>query len=124
MVVHGLNDGLDEMTTTAPTQISEVKANGVVRTYEIDAKDLGFDRATRDDLKVQTLEQGAQLIRDILNNRQSGPACDIVVLNAAAALVVADITTNLNEGIELARESIESGKATSALDSLAQISNT
>jgi len=121
MVVHGL-DGLDEMTTTeAATLVSELK-DGEVRTYEVDAKDYGFARAMRGDLQVESLEGAAECIRELVRCRP-GPIRDIVVFNAGAALCVADIADDLNEGFALATESIESGKAGRVLRALVELSN-
>lgn len=120
MAVHGL-DGLDEMTTTAGTLVSELK-DGDVRTYEIDAKDHGLARVSLDDLRVETLEGAADCIRDLVACRP-GAIRDVVVFNAGAALCVADIAEDMNEGMALAIGAIESGKADRVLRALVEVSN-
>ncbi|MFA9479380.1 anthranilate phosphoribosyltransferase [Phycisphaerales bacterium AB-hyl4] len=127
MVVHGQIpdddgkhvDGLDELSTCGPSQISEVR-DGKVKTYEIDPDDLGLSYSHPKALKVDSPERSAAVIRELLEG-EVGPPRDIVMLNAAAALVVAELAEDLPEGLELARESIDSGAAKQALDRLVEI---
>ena len=108
LVVHG-KDGLDEITTTAKTKISEVIKNEV-KNYEISPEDFGFKRAKMQDLAGKDAKTNAKIMLEILNGSE-GPRRDIVLLNAAAAIYAADKAASIKEGIALAVESIDSGKA-------------
>jgi anthranilate phosphoribosyltransferase len=119
-VVHG-EDGLDEITTTGPTHVAELH-NRQVRMFQISPEDAGLPRARLDDLKGGTPQHNAEAIQAILAN-QPGPYRDIVVLNAAAALVIADKAPDLRAGAVLAARSIETGAARSALERLIAISH-
>ena len=120
MVVHAA-DGLDEISITSPTQVSRFK-DGQVDTQTIAPEDFGLARATMGDLLVDSAEASAEMIRAILAG-DAGPARDIVVLNAAAALTVAGRADDIAAGIVQARESIDSGAAAGALDTLVAVSN-
>lgn len=117
-VVHG-SDGLDEITISGESKISEVRA-GDVRTYYVTPEDFGISRAPISEIQGGDARRNAEIIRDILNNR-GGTRGDVVLLNAAAGLVVGGKAAGLREGIELARESIRSGKALSCLNSLIEL---
>ena len=119
-VVHG-HDGLDELTTTGATDVAEVK-NGEVRVFEVTPADAGLPPAKLSDLKGGDAKTNAAAIRDVLSGGK-GPFRDIVLLNAAAALLVGGKAPNLTHGVALAAQSIESGAATRALDKLIAISN-
>lgn len=114
-VVHGL-DGLDEITTTAPTRVAEVNA-GVVTTYQIQPEDFGIRRAKPEDLQGGDPETNAAIIRSILNGEKS-PRRDIVLLNAAAAIVAGGVAGDMQEGLRLAARSVDSGAALGKLDQL------
>ncbi len=119
-VVHGL-DGLDEITLTGPSRVSEL-ADGEVRTYEIEPGDFGIDRAEAAALEGGDPAANAAILREVLDGG-SGPRADVVLLNAAAALAAAGVAADLAGGIEAARESIASGRARQALDRLVEVSN-
>ncbi len=119
-VVYG-HSGLDEISTTGPTFVAEVK-NGEVTTFEINPEDYGLEIVTLDALKGGDAQTNAQAILDLLAGQKSAYR-DIVLLNAAAALVVTDIATDLADGIEKARVAIDSGKAAETLQALVRISN-
>jgi anthranilate phosphoribosyltransferase len=119
-VVHG-HDGLDELTTTGATDVAEVK-DGHVTVFEVTPADAGLQPAKLSDLKGGDEKHNAEAIRDVLAGKKT-PLRDIAVLNAAAALIVADKATNLTDGAALAAHSIESGAAQRALDKLIAISN-
>jgi anthranilate phosphoribosyltransferase len=119
-VVHG-HDGLDELTTTGSTDVAEVK-NGAVTVFEVTPADAGLPPAKLSDLKGGDAQSNAAALRGILAGTKS-PLRDIVLLNAAAALVVGDKAANLTDGVALAAHSIESGAATSALERLIAITN-
>ena len=108
MVVHG-DDGLDEITTTTTTTVCEV-SNGSTKKYKIDPTKYGFNLVDIKEIEGGTPKENAKIIIDILKGKK-GPKRDIVVLNTAAALFVAKITDSLEEGITLAKELIDSGKA-------------
>lgn len=120
LVVRG-EDGLDEMTLTAETRVSELK-DGKVRTYHISPEDLGFNRCLPSDLTGGDAETNARIIRDILKGKE-GPQRDVVVLNAAAAIMVGGLARDLKEGIRLAEESIDSGRALEKLEDLIRLTN-
>ncbi len=119
-VVHG-NDGLDEITTTTTTQVSEL-ANGKVTSYILDATELGIPRTDLNSLTGGTPEENAEITQNILSGGK-GPKRDIVVLNAAAAIVAGGKADGLETGLELAKESIDSGNAAAKLEQLKAISN-
>lgn len=115
MVVHSL-DGMDEISTLAPTQVTEVR-DGEIRSYVIDPADYGFTGGAAEDYIGGTPDDNAQIIISILKG-QTGPKRDIVLINAAAALVVADKVATLEEGIAVAKQSIDSGAALAKLEEL------
>jgi anthranilate phosphoribosyltransferase len=117
MVVHG-EDGLDEITTTAPTRAAWLQ-DGRVQGLAIDAAELGIERASAGDLKGGSAQENAARIRAILEG-SPGPARDIVLVNASAALWVAGVATDLAAGLELARHSLDSGAARERLEALVQ----
>ncbi len=119
-VVHGA-DGLDELTTTGPTLVAELK-DGDIALFEVTPEDAGLPRATLAQLKGGDAQVNAAAIRAVLGG-EPGPFRDIVLLNAAAALVVGGKAANLADGAERAARSIVSGKAQQALDALVAASN-
>ena len=119
MVVHGL-DGLDEISTTAPTQVSEV-VDGKISSYLLDAADYGLPAATLDDISGGSPADNALIINGILQGRL-GARRDLVLLNAAAALTVAEKAESIEEGLKLAAQSIDSGAALGKLEQLRRLS--
>ena len=119
-IVHGL-DGLDEITLTGPSRVSEL-AGGEVRTFEIEPGDFGIDRAEAAALKGGDAAENAAILRQVLDGG-AGPRADVVLLNAAAALAAAGVASDLAGGLEAARESIASGRARASLDRLVEVSN-
>lgn len=119
-VVHG-SDGLDELTTTGPTHVAELK-NGQVSTFDVDPRDAGVAVAKPQDLKGGDAETNAKAVRDLLDGTQ-GAFRDIVALTTAAALVITERVDDLKSGVQLACEAIDSGKARAALDTLVEVSN-
>jgi anthranilate phosphoribosyltransferase len=118
LVVHS-EDGLDEITVTGKTSVSEV-AGGTVRSYTVTPESLGLPRATLSDLKGGTAAENAALLREVLAGG-GGHARNAVLANAAAALVAAEKAQTLQEGVRLAKESIDSGRALAALDGLVEM---
>jgi anthranilate phosphoribosyltransferase len=117
LVVHGL-DGLDEITITGPTRIAEVR-EGNVRTYEVTPEEFGIQRAALEELAGGDAAANAAIIREILAGTKS-PRRDIVLLNAAAALVAAGKADHLADALPLAAQSIDSGAASAKLAALAE----
>ena len=120
LVVHS-EDGLDELSVGAPTHVAELRA-GAVRSFTLLASELGFPRAAVDSITVDSPSSSLDVIRSVLAG-SPGPAADVTILNAAAAIYVSGIASSLEDGIGRARDSIASGAATSALDRLVAISN-
>jgi anthranilate phosphoribosyltransferase len=120
MVVHG-SDGLDEITLTGPTHVSELR-DGIVRNYDIDPKKLGFNTCSAKDLIGGDSKRNAEIILDVLGGA-TGPRRDVVVINAAAALMVGGKAMDMQEGIEIARSAIDKGDARKVLDKLIALSN-
>ncbi|ADL68745.1 anthranilate phosphoribosyltransferase [Thermoanaerobacterium thermosaccharolyticum DSM 571] len=115
LVVYG-NDGLDEITTTTTTTVSEVK-NGTVIDYTIDPHDYGINLSRDTDINGGDSKENAKIILDILEG-QKGPKRDIVVLNSAAALYVGKAVDNIKEGVMLAEHLIDSGAALGKLNEI------
>ena len=119
-VVHG-SDGLDEITLTGPTQVSELR-DGQVWTRQIAPGDFGLPMAPAAALQGGDAAYNARILREVLDGRE-GPRRDVVLLNAAAAIVVGGLAEDMTAGLELARAAIDSGKARQALDRLVEVSN-
>jgi anthranilate phosphoribosyltransferase len=118
-VVHGA-DNLDEISNTGESRVSEVR-EGLVRTFAVRPEDFGMPRASIADLRGGDREQNAQIIRGLLDG-ESGPRRDIVLMNAAAALVAGARARDLKEGVALAGQSIDGGEARSKLGQLVALS--
>ena len=118
-VVHG--EGLDEMTTTGPTRIAELR-NGTVRMFEVEPSQAGLATTTPDMLKGGEAAQNAKALKAVLDGAP-GAYRDIAILNAAGALVVADKAADIAEGARMAAQSIDSGAARARLDDLIRVSN-
>lgn len=119
-VVRG-EDGLDEITLTDETKITELK-DGSIRTYHIKPENYGFERCSPADLKGGDPDLNADIILSVLKGKK-GPARDIVILNSAAAIVVGAAASTLEEGIAIAHGSIDSGMALERLEKLKGITN-
>jgi len=114
-VVHGVG-GLDEISTLGETQVTEVR-DGEVTTYQLTPEELGLPRARPEDLSGSTPQENADLLVRVLEG-EAGPARDIVVLNAAAAIAAGGRADTLPEALPLANESISSGAALGKLKQL------
>jgi anthranilate phosphoribosyltransferase len=119
-VVHGA-DGLDELSTTGPSHVAEYR-DGTVTAFEVTPDDAGLPRADPDELRGADPDSNAAALTAVLGGHP-GPYRDIVVYNAAAALVVAGTAPNLRQGAALAARSIDSGAARTALETMAAISH-
>jgi anthranilate phosphoribosyltransferase len=120
LVFYG-HDGLDELTTTTESTVVELR-DGELRTYELDPVELGFALVPEGAIKGGDAPCNADIARRVLDG-EPGPARDITLLNAAAALVAADAAPSLPEGVELAAASLDGGRAAAALDRLVSVSN-
>lgn len=119
MVVYG-QDGLDEISMSAPTTVCEVRS-GSYQSYVISPEDFGLRRCGKEELIGGTPEENARITREILSGT-AGSKADAVILNSAAALYVADPSLNLKQAAEQAREIIGSGKALAQLDEFVALS--
>ncbi len=119
-VVHGA-DGLDEISTTGYTKVSECRA-GAVRTFYVHPSEFGLPKAMPDALRGGDADQNAAIARTILEGR-TGPPRDIVLFNAGASLLIAGRAASVAEGIVQAAKSIDSGAAAAALDRLVRASH-
>ena len=117
MVVNGYG-GLDELTITGPNRISYLKEDGSITHLDADPTDYGFHRASLDDLKGGEPAENATILRSVLDGGDTGPKRDIVILNAGAAIMAAGRAHSIADGIVVARDSLESGKALGKLDQL------
>ncbi len=119
-VVHGA-DGLDEMTTTGPSFVAELK-EGKIETFQVTPEDAGLSPARPEDLKGGDAEHNARALKAVLDGGP-GPYRDVVVYNAAGALIVAGKAKDLKQGAALAAAAIDDGKARAALDKMVAITN-
>ena len=120
MVVHG-HDGMDELTITGRSTVWEIR-DGDVRQYDLDPRDLGVEVIDLDQIAGGDAAANAAIARRVFAG-EAGPHRDIVTLNAAAGLLVSGVVDDLARGLDLARESIDSGGAAAALERLVAVSN-
>lgn len=121
LVVHG-HGGLDELTLSGPNLIIEVRTGQPLRRYELDPAGLGLTPAPREALVGGNVATNVAMVRAILSGANTGSQRDVVLLNAAAALVAADHAADLREGLQQARRSLESGAAQERLERLVAVS--
>jgi anthranilate phosphoribosyltransferase len=119
LVFYG-EDGLDELTTTGLSRVYQLK-DGRVSEYELDPRELGFSRSRPEDLRGGTPPENANLLRQVLDG-EAGPRRDVVLLNAAAAVLAAGRADEWAEAVTVAAESLDSGRARKVLDRLVQAS--
>jgi anthranilate phosphoribosyltransferase len=120
MVFSG-DDGLDELTTTTTSTVHELLADGETNTFTVDPRDFDMAPSTVDDLAGGDATANAARVTEVLGGTES-PVRDIAVLNAAAALMVAELASGFADGIAKARTSIDDGAASKALDALVRVS--
>jgi anthranilate phosphoribosyltransferase len=120
LVVHA-EDGLDEISIAAPTRVAELR-EGDISVYTVTPEDFGLQRADLSAIAVENVEQSLAMIRAVFDD-QPGPARDIVCLNAGAAIYAAGLTPSLADGVVLAGEVIQSGKARQTHAALVDVSN-
>ena len=121
LVVHG-QDKMDEISASAPTTICELR-DGYYRTSTIKPEDFGLERCQKSDVEGGTPEQNAQTTREILSGTERGPKRTIVLLNAGAALFVGGAAETIADGVRLAAELIDSGKALATMEAYITASN-
>ncbi len=119
-IVHG-SDGMDEITTTGPTHVCELK-DGSVNTFDISPQDAGLPTARAEDLKGGLPAENARALREVLAGARNAYR-DIVLFNSAASLMVADKARDLKEGVEMAAASIDDGTSADTLEKLVAASN-
>lgn len=120
MVVHG--QGMDEISTLGVTQIRRL-IDGNITSIELDPTDLGISGTSIDELKSGDAITNAAILRDILTGKDKGPRRDIVILNAAAAIIVGNLAEDFKQAIEMADASVSSGNALACLEKLVEVSN-
>jgi len=120
LVVHG-HDGLDEITITGVTRIAEAR-DGSVKSYEVEPEEFGMDRGTLQDISGGDAAENAAIIRAILDGEKS-PRRDVVLLNAAGALVAAGRADHIAEAVPIAAQAIDSGAAAAKLNALARFTS-
>lgn len=119
-VVYGL-DTLDEISITGKTKVSELK-DKMVRSYFIKPQDFGIKNARLEDIKGGTIEENARFVRKVLEG-EKGPRQDVVLLNASSALVAGGMAKDFKDGVKIARQAIESGRAKEKLEKLIAFTN-
>lgn len=120
MVVHS-DDGMDEISIAAPTQVAELK-DGTIHEYEITPEQFGLKRGNTTDIVAHSIEDSFRIMQSVLNN-EAGTTRDIVIMNAGAAIYTADLCSTLAEGIKLAEEALANGSAKKKLEELIVKSN-
>jgi len=122
LVVHG-QDGLCELTVTTSTHVAELR-DGKIREYEVTPEELGFRKGNLNEIGINSPEESAKIIERIFSGAEKGTARDIALANAAAALVVAGLVNDLQDGVKLAAKTVDSGKATEKLTRLIKYTQT
>jgi anthranilate phosphoribosyltransferase len=120
LVVHGL-EGLDEISLCGPTKVAELR-DGEVKEYTVEPEQLGLKRCLLEDLRGGSADESAVIVRTVLDGKP-GPTRDVVLLNSGAALYVSGKAATLKDGMRLAAESIDSGKARHKLQQLVEMTN-
>jgi anthranilate phosphoribosyltransferase len=113
-------DGLDEMSTSAPTHVVEVNGNAIER-YVVTPEDVGIDTTTSDAVTGGTPDANARTTREILDG-EPGPRRDIALLNAGAAIYAAGVADGLRNGVDAAREAVDSGAALRTTEAYLELS--
>lgn len=121
MVVHG-QDGMDEITLTAPTSVCEVK-DGIFSEYSLTPEQFGFNRCSKEDLLGGNAQENAAISRLILDGSLTGPKRDVVLFNSGCALYIAGRAETIAQGIALSADAIDSGRALAQLQKFIKLSN-
>jgi len=120
LVVH--SSGLDEISIAGPTKIRKLE-DGKITSMDLEPSDYGISKGSIDDLRGSDAETNANIIKNIVSGNEKGPKKDMVVINAAAAIIVSDIACDFASAIKVAQRSITEGKALACLEKLVEISN-
>jgi anthranilate phosphoribosyltransferase len=120
LVVHSF-DGLDEISSSAPTRVHEVRRGGQITAYTVEPEMFGLRRTTLDDLRGPTLDAHLALAHRVLDGKP-GPPCDVVALNAGAGLYVAGLANSIADGVRIAASEIDSGRVRAKLDQVIAVS--
>ena len=120
LIVHG-DDGLDEITISSETVVSELKNNSILE-YKISPKDFGVNISSFDDIIANSAEESLMLVKEAFSGKNSAVQ-DMIALNSGAALYVAGIVSSINDGVEMAFELMNNGKAADKLSSYVKVSN-
>lgn len=118
LIAHGAGS-LDEISLEGPTKIWELK-DGLISSYEVTPDDFGLNTVAKTDLKVASIAQSVETVRNVLSG-QHGAARDVVLANTAGALLAADRVTTMEQGVQLAANSIDSGSALEKLTALVKL---
>ena len=110
------------MTVTGPNRVSYLQANGKVVSYELDPSELGFEGASISELKGDDAPTNAKIMRGVLSGETNGAKRDVVLLNSAAAFMAAGKVDNMPDGVAMAKDIIDSGKAMAKLEKLIEYS--
>ena len=121
MAVYGM-DSMDEISLSAPTKVCEFNGDDF-KTYEITPEQFGLKTCRKSDLVGGEPAENAQIVRNIFEGKETGPKRDVVLLNAGAAFHIAKKNVTIEQGIEMAREIIDSGKALKQLETFIQLTN-
>ena len=121
LIVFG-DDRLDELSISSTSSVCEIK-DGEITKYKIDPRELGLSLYSKDDIVGGTADENAVITRDVLEGKEQGAKRDIILLNAGAALYTIGKAATMKEGVELARQAVDSGKALEKLDEFIQYTN-
>ena len=121
MVVNGYG-GLDELTVTGPNRVSYLKVDGSIEHIDIDPTELGFHMVSLNELKGDDAPTNAAILRGVLDGSETGAKRDVVLLNAGAAMMAAGVSQSIADGVSLAKDCIDSGRALEKLDNLIEFS--
>ena len=120
LVVHG-KDGCDEVSSIDETVVCQLK-DEVIKTYTVTPEQFGIERAALESLQIDGAAQSAQIAREIISG-QTGPIYDAIILNSAFAIYAADKAATIEEGLEIAKECLSSGKVNAKLENLIALTN-
>jgi anthranilate phosphoribosyltransferase len=121
LVVHG-TDGVDEISLSAPSVVWDVRGRQTPQRYEIAPEALGIERADREAIRGGSVPENVEIVRGILRGEENGPRRDIVLLNAAAALVAAELAEDFADGLRVARQALDDGAAYTRMEQMVQAS--